>query len=72
MSRRQRVNQLVITGPITLGDLRWLVNEADSDGLLDDSRVELTYVVEVGRNNDHEKITVHGTDSTGKYEERLP
>jgi hypothetical protein len=60
MTRREHINRFTVTGPITLADLRWLV--AQSDGMDDDSRVEVTGRKEWDqRDVDPETITVHGT-----------
>lgn len=64
MGTREHLNQLTITGPLTLDDLRWLVDQ--SAHLPAGSRVEVK-----GRkdyNNfdfDPERITVHGPAGTG-------
>ncbi len=64
MGTRTAVNQLTVLGPLTLDDLRWLVEA--SRGLDGASRVEVAEAKgHVARDYDPAKFTVHGRSETG-------
>lgn len=59
MSAREVVNKVSVTGPITLGDLRWLVTQCE--GQADESSVSVQAYHEYNAfDRDPEKITVYG------------
>lgn len=57
MGIRKTVNDVTVTGSITLGDLRWLV--AQCEGKADESTVTVRESREVSANHDPAQITVH-------------
>lgn len=59
---RERVNEVKVTGPVTLDDLRWLVDECA--GLDGTSKVSVQGRKEHGQLDfDPELIVVHGKDA---------
>lgn len=59
MGSRETIHQVTVTGPIALGDLRWLVEQCE--GYSDDSAVSVQAYRELGpRDHDPDKITVRG------------
>lgn len=71
MTRRETVRTVTVTGPITLGDLRWLVDQCAGDA--DESTVSVQQFRGFGSaEHDPDQITVQGKTAAPKMAQPPP